>query len=135
MGETQPLGGIRVLLVDDDEDTRDIIERVLSRRGAAVVAVPSAAAALETFGRQRFDVLLVDVMMPAMDGYEFMRRIRELPPEKGGLVPAATITARVVTDDRLESLRAGFQNHLAKPIEPSDLVEVVAALAGRTSST
>ena len=131
MEESQPLRGLSVLLVDDDEDTRDIIERVLSRRGAQVVAVPSAAAALETFSRQHFDVLLVDIMMPGMDGYEFMRKVRALPPEKGGRVPAATLTARAVTDDRLESLRAGFQNHLAKPVEPTELVEVVAALAGR----
>jgi|SRR5438445_9763767 len=131
MEESQPLRGLSVLLVDDDADTRDIIERVLSRRGAQVVAVPSAATALETFARQHFDVLLVDIMMPGMDGYEFMRQVRALPPEKGGRVPAATLTARAVTDDRLESLRAGFQNHLAKPVEPSELVEVVAALAGR----
>jgi CheY-like chemotaxis protein len=130
MPEPQPLDGIRVLLVDDDEDTRDIIERVLARRGAIVVAVPSAPAALETFERERFDVLLVDIMMPGMDGYELMRTIRARPPEKGGRVPAATLTARAVTDDRLESLRAGFQSHLAKPIEPTELVEVVATLAG-----
>ena len=130
MPEAQALSGIRVLVVDDDDDTRDIIERVLARRGALVVAVSSASDALETFGRQQFDVLLVDVMMPGMDGYELMRRIRALPAEKGGRVPAATLTARAVTEDRLESLRSGFQNHLAKPIEPGDLVEVVAALAG-----
>ena len=129
MPEPQPLDGIRVLLVDDDDDTRDIIERVLARRGASVVAVPSAPAALETFGSQRFDVLLVDIMMPGMDGYELMRTIRALPADKGGRVPAATLTARAVTDDRLESLRAGFQSHLAKPIEPSELVDVVATLA------
>ena len=92
-----------------------------------------ARAALETFSRQVFDVLVVDIMMPGMDGYEFMRQVRALPPEKGGRVPAATLTARAVTDDRLESLRAGFQSHLAKPIEPAELVEVVAALAGRSA--
>jgi CheY-like chemotaxis protein len=132
MEESQPLRGLAVLLVDDDEDTRDIIERVLSRRGAQVVAAPSAKSALETFAGRHFDVLLVDIMMPGMDGYEFMRQVRALPPEKGGRVPAATLTARAVTDDRLESLRAGFQNHLAKPVEPGELVDVVAALAGRT---
>jgi CheY-like chemotaxis protein len=130
MPDPQRLDGIRVLLVDDDEDTREIIDRVLTRRGAEVVGAPSARAALEEFGRHRFDVLLVDIMMPGMDGYELMRAIRALPPEKGGGVPAATITARVVTDDRMESLRAGFQNHLAKPVEPTERVEVVAALAG-----
>jgi CheY-like chemotaxis protein len=132
MEESQPLRGLSVLLVDDDADTREIIEQVLSRRGAQVVAVPSAPAALETFGRQHFDVLLVDIMMPGMDGYEFMRQVRALPAAKGGRVPAATLTARAVTDDRLESLRAGFQNHLAKPVEPGELVDMVAALAGRS---
>jgi CheY-like chemotaxis protein len=130
MPETQPLRGIRVLIVDDDEDTLDIIERVLSRRGAEVIGVSSAAAALETFGRARFDVMLVDIMMPGMDGYEFMRAIRALPADKGGRVPAATLTARAVTDDRLDSLRAGFQSHLAKPVEADELVDVVARLAG-----
>jgi CheY-like chemotaxis protein len=67
-------------------------------------------------------------------GYEFMRRIRARPPARGGRVPAATLTARAVTDDRVESLRAGFQSHLAKPIEPGDLVDVVARLAGRPKS-
>src|SRR5262249_3060965 len=114
MAEPRPLEGIRVLLVDDDADTRDIIDRVLSRRGARVVAAPSAAAALETFSGQRFDVLLVDIMMPGMDGYEFIRQVRALPPEKGGRVPAATLTARSVTDDRMDSRQAGFQSHLAK---------------------
>ena len=134
MPEPQPLSGIRVLLVDDDEDTRDIIERVLARRGAHVVASACAPDALDAFGRQQFDVLLVDIMMPGMDGYEFMRRIRARPAEEGGRVPAATLTARAVTEDRLESLRAGFQTHLAKPIEPGELVDVVATLAGRPKS-
>ncbi len=132
MDEPRPLQGIRVLLVDDDEDTREITVRVLGRRGAEVVGAPSARAALETLSRERFDVLLVDIMMPGMDGYEFMRQVRALPPEKGGGVPAATLTARAVSDDRLESLRAGFQSHLAKPVEPGRLVEVVAVLAGRS---
>ena len=131
MADPQRLDGVRVLLVDDDEDTRDIIERVLARRGAAVVAAASAQAAFDAFEAQPFDVLLVDIMMPGMDGYEFMRTIRARPADKGGSVPAATLTARVVTGDRMESLRAGFQNHLAKPVEPAQLIEVVATLAGR----
>ena len=131
MSEPQALRGIRVLLVDDDEDTREIIERGLVRRGAEVVAVPSARAALLRFAEQRFHVLLVDIMMPGMDGYEFMRKIRALPPDQGGRVPAATLTARAVTDDRMESLRAGFQSHLKKPVDADELASVVATLAGR----
>jgi CheY-like chemotaxis protein len=131
MSEPQALGGIRVLLVDDDDDTRDIIERVLARRGAEVLAVPSAPVALLRFAEQRFDVLLVDIMMPGMDGYEFIRRIRALPADQGGNVPAATITARVVTDDRMESVLAGFQGHVKKPVDAEDLAHVVATLAGR----
>jgi CheY-like chemotaxis protein len=131
MSEPQALGGIRVLLVDDDDDTREIIERTLTRRGAEVVAAPSAPAALLRFAEQRFDVLLVDIMMPGMDGYAFMRKIRALPPDQGGRVPAATLTARAVTDDRMESLRAGFQSHLKKPVDADELAHVVATLAGR----
>jgi CheY-like chemotaxis protein len=74
------------------------------------------------------------VMMPGMDGYDLMRKIRALPAEKNGRVPAATITARSVLEDRLESLRAGFQSHLAKPIEPDELVELVQALVGADRS-
>ena len=134
MSEPQALRGIRVLLVDDDEDTREIIERGLVRRGAEVVAVPSAPAALLRFAEQRFHVLLVDIMMPGMDGYAFMRKIRALPPDQGGRVPAATLTARAVTDDRMESLRAGFQSHLKKPVDADELAHVVATLAGRGSA-
>jgi CheY-like chemotaxis protein len=131
MSEPKALSGVRVLLVDDDDDTRDIIDRVLARRGAAVVAVPSAPAALLRFAEQRFDVLLVDIMMPGMDGYAFMRKIRALPADQGGNVPAATITARVATDDRMESVLAGFQGHVRKPVDAEQLAHVVATLAGR----
>ena len=131
MPDPQALRGVRVLLVDDDDDTRDIVERVLARRGAEVVAVPSARAALLRFAEQRFDALLVDIMMPGMDGYEFIRKIRALPPDQGGDVPAATLTARVVTDDRMESVLAGFQGHVKKPVDAEALAHVVATLAGR----
>jgi CheY-like chemotaxis protein len=133
MSESPALRGIRVLLVDDDEDTREIIERGLARRGAEVVAVPSAPAGLLRFAEQRFHVLLVDIMMPGMDGYEFMRKIRALPPEEGGRVPAATLTARAVTDDRMQSLLAGFQSHVKKPVDADELAHVVATLAGRAT--
>ena len=131
MPEPQALRGVRVLLVDDDDDTRDIIERVLARRGAEVVAVASAPAALLRFAEQRFHVLLVDVMMPGMDGYEFIRKIRALPADQGGHIPAATLTARVVTEDRMEPVLAGFQGHVRKPVDAEELAHVVATLAGR----
>ena len=132
MSEPPPaLAGIRVLLVDDDDDTRDIIERILVRRGAEVVAEASAPAALLRFAEQKFHVLLVDVMMPGMDGYEFIRKIRALPADQGGHIPAATLTARVVTDDRMESVLAGFQGHVRKPVDTDQLTHVVATLAGR----
>jgi CheY-like chemotaxis protein len=131
MPEPQALKGVRVLLVDDDDDTRDIIERVLARRGAEVAALASAPAALLKFAEEKFDVLLVDIMMPGMDGYEFIRKIRALPADQGGNVPAATLTARVVTDDRMESVLAGFQGHVKKPVDAQELTHVVATLAGR----
>jgi len=131
MPEPQALKGVRVLLVDDDDDTRDIIERVLARRGAEVAALASAPAALLRFAEEKFDVLLVDIMMPGMDGYEFIRKIRALPAHQGGNVPAATLTARVATDDRMESVLAGFQGHVRKPVDTDQLTHVVATLAGR----
>jgi CheY-like chemotaxis protein len=131
MSEPQALGGSVSSSWTTTTTHREIIERTLTRRGRRWWRAPSAPAALLLFAEQRFDVLLVDIMMPGMDGYAFMRKIRALPSDEGGRVPAATLTARAVTDDRLESLRAGFQSHLKKPVDADELAHVVATLAGR----
>jgi CheY-like chemotaxis protein len=125
------LQGVRILVVDDDDDTRELLTRILERRGAKVIAAGSANEAWAAFEGSALDVLLVDIAMPIEDGYSLIRRVRACPPEKGGRVPAAALTARVIIQDRLESLRAGFQSHLAKPVDPEELVEVLVRLAGR----
>jgi CheY-like chemotaxis protein len=126
-----PLQGLRILIVDDDDDTRELVARVLSGCGAQVVSASSAAEAWAAFENAPPDAMLVDIAMPGEDGYAFLRRVRARAPEAGGRIPAAALTARVVVEDRLESLRAGFQSHMAKPVDPDDLVAVMAQLAGR----
>lgn len=125
------LRGVRILVVDDDDDTRELVTRVLEARGAEVEAAASADEAWAAFERSVPHAMLVDIAMPVEDGFSFIRRVRACPPDKGGRVPAAALTARVIVQDRLESLRAGFQSHMAKPVDPDQLVEVLARLTGR----
>jgi signal transduction histidine kinase/CheY-like chemotaxis protein len=126
-----PLDGVRVLLVDDDADGRDLISTVLGQRGARVTGTASVAEAMDALGRELPDVILSDIEMPDADGHSFIRRVRALPPERGGAVPAAALTAYARTEDRMQALRSGFQMHVAKPVQPEELAAVVASLAGR----
>ncbi len=125
------LAGIHVLVAEDNDDARGLIEKVLESQGATVTAVPSAREALGILGVARVDVLVSDIEMPGMDGYELIRELRLRPALLGGSVPAAALTAYARTEDRLRALRAGFQLHLPKPVQPSELVTVVASLASR----
>ena len=120
-----------MLVVEDDDDARALVEKVLESQGATVKTVPSAREALDVLGKDRVDVLLSDIEMPGTDGYELIRELRQRPSQQGGSVPAAALTAYARTEDRLRALRAGFQLHLAKPVQPSELVTVVASLAAR----
>jgi PAS domain S-box-containing protein len=126
------LAGLRVLVVDDAADIRDMMRTVLALRGAEVHAAASARGALDALAAGRFDVLVSDLEMPETDGYELMRAIRRLP--EAGTLPAAALTAYARPEDRAEALRAGYQLHLVKPIEPEALVEAVASLAGRPAA-
>lgn len=127
------LAGLRVLVVDDEADTRDFMVTALEQFGVVVMAAASVSEALEHFHQNRPDVLLSDIGMPEADGYALIRQIRSLPPEAGGQVPAAALTAYVRGDDRQQALAAGFQLHVPKPIEPIRLLNVVAQLAGRST--
>jgi PAS domain S-box-containing protein len=120
---------VRVLLVDDDPDTRGMMQTVLSQRGAQVTAAASAAEALACVERETPDVLLSDIGMPGMDGYALIRELRERPDARA--IPAAALTAYAHADDRGQAIAAGYQVHVAKPVEPAELVAVVASLAGR----
>jgi CheY-like chemotaxis protein len=128
------LRGLRVLLVDDEADSLEFLTVSLQGSGAEVRAVSSAAEALHELEGFQPDVLVSDIGMPHEDGYTLMRKIRALGPEHGGAIPAAAVTAYARAEDRMRALLAGFQTHIAKPVEPAELAAVVASLAGRTTS-
>lgn len=123
------LDGVRVLLIDDHPVARRVIARLLEDWGASVTAVPGVPEALEVFGRERPSVVLSDIQMPGEDGYALIRKIRALPSDRGGQIPVAALTGLTDDEDRARMLRAGFQYHVAKPVDARRLVEVVATLA------
>ncbi len=128
---TDTLKGIHVLLVDDDDDARALLQTVLRYCGALVTAVASALEAMETMQRVRPDVLLSDIAMPLQDGYWLIREVRALPTERGGGLPAIAITAFGHPHDVGRTLGAGFQAHLRKPVDPWELARTIASLAAR----
>jgi signal transduction histidine kinase len=123
------LDGIRVLIVEDDDDTREGIALVLSEAGARVSAVGSASEALAALDASPADVMLCDIGLPGEDGYNLIRQVRALETTTGRSMPAAALTAYAQTRDRDRALEAGFQNHLAKPVNPPELLREVARLA------
>ena len=125
------LQGLRILVVDDEPDTRDLIQEVLKECGADVITSNSAAEALTAIEEHHPDILISDLGMPDEDGYSLISKIRALPAEQGGLIPAAALTAYARAEDRMRVLRSGFQFHLPKPVDSAELVTVVASLAGR----
>jgi CheY-like chemotaxis protein len=125
------LRGLKVLVVDDEDDARELVILALESCGARTVTASSAAEALTVLAAERPDVLLSDIAMPEEDGWELLRRVRALPADQGGLIPAVALTAYASEGDRRTALRSGFQGHLAKPAHPADLVATVARLAAR----
>ena len=123
------LRSLRVLVVDDNIDSLFLTAFILEECGTEVVKAASAGEALRIFLDTKLDMLICDLAMPREDGYSLIRKIRLLEPEQGGQVPAIALTASVGEQNRSLSMEAGFQVHLAKPIEPAELVGVVAALA------
>jgi CheY-like chemotaxis protein len=120
-------------VVDDELDSREITAAALGRCGADVMSASSAEEAIPALKKHRPHVVLSDIEMPEEDGYSLIRRIRLLPPEDGGLTPAAALTAYAGTEDRMRALAAGFQIHVAKPVQPAELAAVVASLARGTA--
>ena len=123
------LSGVRVLLVDDEADTREVMASALETRGAIVTSAGSARDALATLRGSEFDVLLADVAMPDQDGYQLIQNVRSLPLVRAATIPAAAVTACASTSDRERALAAGLQIHLAKPVPPDALAQTVATLA------
>ena len=122
----------RILVVDDEEGIRALLDRVLSTAGYVVVTAASVAEAVREIELSSPDVIVSDIAMPDEDGYALIRKVRALPPERGGRTPAVALSALSRAEDRVSSLEAGFQVHLAKPVAPAELVAAVASLAGRT---
>jgi PAS domain S-box-containing protein len=125
------LRGLKVLVVDDEEDTRELLRAALGDCGAQVLVAATAREAVGLAASARPDVLISDIGMPDEDGFELIRRVRELPAESGGGVPAIALTAYARTEDRLRVLRSGYQMHVPKPVELAELVTVVASLVRR----
>src|ERR1700752_1204837 len=123
------LDGVRVLVVDDAPAVRDVVTHILSQDGARVTAVGSAEEALDALQGECPDVLLSDLAMPGKGGYWLIGQVRALPPERGGVTPAAAMTAFTGPEHRASVLRAGFQLHVEKPVALDDLIEAVAMLA------
>jgi CheY-like chemotaxis protein len=122
------LAGLKVLVVDDDPDSRDLVAFLLEEYGMKVIVVASAAEVLKILATNQPDILLCDIGMPDMDGYMLMREIRAMPAEQGGQIPAIALTAYAGESNQKLALKAGFQWHLAKPVEPMDVISVIIEL-------
>lgn len=121
------LAGIKVLVVDDEPDARSLMQRLLEECRACVITASSAAEAFDMLGKEQPDVLISDIGMPEQDGYAFIRKVRALGNQQSH-VPAIALTAYARTEDRIQAITAGFQLHLSKPVEPAELVAMVASL-------
>jgi CheY-like chemotaxis protein len=122
------LNGVTVLFVEDHDDTRETVARELSEQGARVLTAESAQIGLLAVERERPDVLLVDLEMPEVDGWGFLRAVRRMPAARGGHTPAVALTAHNSSADKRRSLLNGFKLHLAKPIGGERLAQVLAGL-------
>jgi PAS domain S-box-containing protein len=128
------LDGIHVVLVEDDDDSRKLLGTMLKRNGAKVTSTKSAAEALEVFSRELPDVLISDIGMPDEDGYELIRKVRNLAIEQGGATPAIALTGYASRKDRERALSAGYHKHMAKPVEQAEMIAAIASLVERTQN-
>ena len=129
------LTGVKVLVLDDELDARELVRQMLVQVNAEVITASGAAEAMHLLQTHRPDVMVSDIGMPGEDGYQFIRDVRRLGPTQGGMTPAIALTAYARTEDRTRAMRAGFQVHVPKPVEPPELVAAIGGLVGRTGST
>uniref|UniRef100_B8HTL5 Circadian input-output histidine kinase CikA n=1 Tax=Cyanothece sp. (strain PCC 7425 / ATCC 29141) TaxID=395961 RepID=B8HTL5_CYAP4 len=122
------LAGIQVLVVDDDTDTRDLVIFLLEQAGATVLSAASASEALLSLSQTQPDLLISDIGMPEMDGYMLLRQVRALPTDQGGEIPAIALTAYAGEIDHQQTLAAGFQHHIVKPVDPEVLIQTISLL-------
>ena len=135
--EASSLAGLQVLTVDDEPDILDLMKYILETAGAEVTTKSSTKEAIAALraSEGKYDALLADIGMPEEDGFELIRQVRGLRSCKlGGQIPAAAITAYVSDRERQQAIDAGFQVHLAKPVYPAQLIEMVANLTGRVKN-
>jgi len=125
------LHGLKILVVDDEQDARAFVKRLLTTAGGTVSTAGSVDDALARISEDIPDVLVCDIGMPEEDGYSLIRRLRASEDDRMRDIPAVALTAYARSEDRTKTIRSGFQNHLAKPVEPAELLAVVASLAGR----
>jgi PAS domain S-box-containing protein len=123
------LAGLHVLVVDDESDAREMLRTLLETEGASVVAVASAGEALDVLTRRSINVLLADIGLPEQDGYALIQAVRGLPPSEGGTIPAVAVTAYVSMRERDRALESGYGWHVAKPVDPDQLIAVVSTAA------
>jgi len=128
LSSTTPLGGVHVLVVDDDPGAREVIAKILESLGARVSLAATGSAALTLLFERKPHVLVADLGMPEMDGFALIEQVRALDPNLGGRIPAVAVTAYATMQDRLRALHAGYQNHIAKPVEAEELAAVIASL-------
>jgi signal transduction histidine kinase/ActR/RegA family two-component response regulator len=128
LSRPEALTGVRVLVVDDERDTRNLISTVIAQSGAEVTTCANAGEALEKLKTWRPHILMSDIGMPGEDGFALIKRVRALPPERGGRTPAAALTAYARDDDRGRALAAGYQLHIAKPFSPRELIAALSEL-------
>jgi signal transduction histidine kinase/ActR/RegA family two-component response regulator len=130
LGAAPRLEGVRVLIVEDQEDSREALKALFEHLGAEVTTAASAAEGLRCIRTERPHVLVSDIGMPEEDGYSLLQKVRELPPHEGGLTPAVALTAFISNADRMKALAGGFQMHVPKPVHPVEIATAVASLAG-----
>lgn len=135
MNQTPPISsdlsnlqGRKILVVDDDQDSQELLAFMLEQEGAEIQTASSAVEALNLIAQWQPDVLLSDIGMPQMDGYTLIRQIRNLPKEQGGEVPAIALTAYAAEADREIALSSGFQQHIAKPVDPVECIDAIIQL-------
>ncbi|NMF66485.1 hybrid sensor histidine kinase/response regulator [Brasilonema octagenarum] len=127
------LDGVRILIVDDEPDTRDFLVAAVEMSGAQVIAASSVIEAIQVILQQKLDILVSDIGMPGEDGYSLIRKVRMLSKKEGGEIPAVALTAYARVEDKTRSLLEGFQMHLSKPIDPDELTTVIASLVKKIS--
>lgn len=123
--DTSPLAGVKILVVDDEPDMRELMLTILESSGAEVRITASAAEALAEIDSFNPNMLISDIGMPEMDGYMLMRQVRQRDPQAGGNMMAIALTAYAGEIDQQQALAAGFQRHIAKPVDPVELVQII----------